>query len=111
MRHSELVDSPHRSALNHSGLGLICHTDLVIWFFQRAGAEMQVVTRFDQSSGDYIVEVAWPDRDKTIERYAEYEAFNRRVQRLHTELLESRWLQNGTPALISDGWRGPSSSS
>jgi hypothetical protein len=83
----------------------------VIWFFQRAGAEMRVVTRFDQTSGDYVVEVEWPDRDRTSERFADYDAFNQRVQRLHAELLESRWMQNGTPALISDGWRGPSSSS
>jgi hypothetical protein len=83
----------------------------VIWFFQRAGSAMRVVTRFDQIAGEYVVEVEWSDRDTTVERYAEYEAFNQRVQRLHTELLEGRWLQHGTPTLIRDGWRGPTSSS
>jgi hypothetical protein len=83
----------------------------VIWFFQRADAEMRVVTRFDQMAGEYVVEVEWPERDKVIERYADYDAFNQRVQRLHTELLESRWIQHGTPALIADGWRGPTSGS
>jgi hypothetical protein len=72
---------------------------------------MRVVTRFDQTTSDYIVEVEWPGRDRTIERYVDYDAFNRRVQRLHTELLESRWIQDGGPAFISDGWRGPTSSS
>lgn len=71
---------------------------------------MRVVTRVDQTSGDYVVEVEWPDRDKTIERYADHEAFSQRVQRLHMELLESRWMQDGTPSFISDGWRGPTSS-
>jgi hypothetical protein len=83
----------------------------VIWFFQRAGIEMRVVTRFDQHAGDYVVEVEWPDKDKAIERYGDYDTFNQRVQRLQLELLESRWMQNGTPALLSDGWRGPTSSS
>jgi hypothetical protein len=81
----------------------------MIWFFQRAGAEMRVVTRFDQTSGEYVVEVAWPGRDTAIERYTDYDAFNQRVQRLHKELMESRWIQHGTPAIISDGWRGPTS--
>jgi hypothetical protein len=83
----------------------------VIWFFERAGAEMRVVTRFDQTTSAYVVEVEWPDRDRTIERYVDYDAFNQRVQRLHMELLESRWMQDGAPAFISDGWRGPTSSS
>jgi hypothetical protein len=83
----------------------------VIWFFQRSGAEMRVVTRVDQHAGDYVVEVEWPDRDKAIERYAEYNAFNQRVQQLHRELLESRWIQQGIPTLMTDGWRGPTSSS
>lgn len=81
----------------------------MIWFFHRAGAEMRVVTRFDQTSGEYVVEVEWPGRDKVLERYTDYDAFNQRVQRLHMELIESRWTQHGTPAIITDGWRGPTS--
>jgi hypothetical protein len=100
----------HFSALRGHAPHRFCHTRSVIWFFQRAGAEMRVVTRFDQTAGDYVVELEWPDRDKAIERYVDYEAFNQRVQRLQTELLESRWSQNGQPAFISDGWRGPTSS-
>jgi hypothetical protein len=88
-----------------------CHTEPVIWFFERAGAEMRVVTRFDQTTCAYVVEVERPDRDRTIERYVNYDAFQQRVQRLHTELRESLWTQDGAPAFISDGWRGPTSSS
>ncbi|HUE87289.1 MAG TPA: hypothetical protein VMO26_14540 [Vicinamibacterales bacterium] len=83
----------------------------MIWFFERAGVEMRVVTRVDQRAGDYVVEVEWPDQDKTVERYVEYDDFNRRVQQLHIELLERRWVQQGTPTVLTDGWRGPSSSS
>jgi hypothetical protein len=79
----------------------------VIWFFQRADEEMRVITRFDRNSEEYVVEIEWPQRDKIIERYTDYGAFNVRVQRLHMELLESRWAQNGTPAVMNDGWRGP----
>jgi hypothetical protein len=79
----------------------------VIWFFQRSGQEMRVITRFDNASAEYIVEVEWPDRDRVIERYADYGPFNARVQRLHVELVESQWQQDGTPELLGDGWRGP----
>jgi hypothetical protein len=82
----------------------------VIWFFTRADEAMRVVTRFDQSAQEYIVEVEWPARQSVVERYADYSAFNQRVQQLHVELLESRWVQNGQPSLIADGWRGPISS-
>jgi hypothetical protein len=81
----------------------------VVWFFQRAGAEMRVVTRFDQMTGDYVVEVQWPGQANAIERYSDYDAFNQRVQRLHSELMESRWIQLGMPARLKDGWRGPTS--
>ena len=83
----------------------------MVWFFQRAGLEMRIVTRFDRSSREYVVEVEWPNRPAAIERYADYEAFNSRVQKLQVELLESRWEPHGMPALIADGWRGPTSSS
>ena len=72
---------------------------------------MRVITRFDKTSGEYVVEVEWPQRDKIVERYADYGDFNARVQRLHMELLESRWEQNRTPAVMADGWRGPTSRS
>ncbi len=72
---------------------------------------MRVVTRFDQHAGAYVVEIESSARDKVVENYAEYADFNQRVQRLHLELLESRWVQQGAPELITDGWRGPTSRS
>ena len=68
---------------------------------------MRVVTRFEQSSREYVVEVEWPERATTIERFTDHAAFNERVQRLHMELLESQWEQDGGPAILADGWRGP----
>ena len=89
----------------------MCHIEAVIWFFQRTGAQMRVVTRFDQLANAYVVEIESPAPDRIVERYADYDAFNERVQRLHLELLESRWVQQGPPTLITDGWRGPTSRS
>lgn len=79
----------------------------MIWFFQRAGEELRVVTRFDRSSNEYVVGVEWPDQPPQEERYSDYAAFNRRVQDLHGQLLESAWLQSSAPELLQDGWRGP----
>ena len=72
---------------------------------------MRVITRFDRASDEYVVEVEWPDRDKSVERFADYDAFNSRVQGLHIELIESSWMQQGAPGLLKDGWRGPTSRS
>jgi hypothetical protein len=83
----------------------------MVWFFARSGQELRVVTRFDSRANEYVVEIEWPGRDTILERYADYAVFNARVQRLHLELLESRWTQNGSPALIEGGWRGPTSRS
>ena len=70
---------------------------------------MRIVTRFDGGSAEYIVEIQVAGRDTKEERYTDFDGFNRRVQKLQTELLESRWVQNGTPAIMRDGWRGPTS--
>ena len=70
---------------------------------------MRVITRFDKSSEEYVVEIEWPQRDTVVERYHDYTAFNQRVQKLHIELLESRWEQHGMPSVMADGWRGPTS--
>ena len=78
----------------------------VVWFFQRAGSELRVVTRFDRSSEEYVVEIEWPDGERRTERFADVEAFDIRIRQLHMELVDGRWRQQGAPALLPDGWRG-----
>jgi hypothetical protein len=81
----------------------------VIWFFERSGEQMRVTTRFDNATQEYIVEIEWADRGNELERYADFATFDKRVQSLHVQLLESQWTQAGPPGIIADGWRGPTS--
>jgi hypothetical protein len=81
----------------------------VIWFFERSGEKMRVTTRFDNATREYVVEIESADRGNELERYTDFGAFDKRVQALHVELLESQWTQAGPPGIIADGWRGPTS--
>jgi hypothetical protein len=79
----------------------------MVWFFSRGNDSVKVETRFDNSSREFVLEVAWGDRPVEAERFAELSTFQARVLAVEAELEAGAWAQVGNPEILPHGWRGP----
>ena len=79
----------------------------MVWFFARGNDSVRVETRFDNSSREYVLEVAWADRPLQTERFGDLDAFEARVRTVEQQLKAEAWAQVGQVEILEDGWRGP----
>ena len=79
----------------------------MIWRFERGDEVVRVETRVDNTSGEFVVEIAWAGRPPATERFKDTAAFRARILELEGQLADDHWKQAGGPKLLWDGWRGP----
>ena len=79
----------------------------MIWFFARGNEAVRVETRFDNASGEYVLEIEWPNKPLEIERFRDHAAFEARVAGIEARLRTESWAQVGGPEILREGWRGP----
>jgi hypothetical protein len=79
----------------------------VIWFFEKNGQAVRLETRFDNASQEYVIVIDWADRPSETERFGDYGRFHSRIVALEQRLTLEKWTQDGSPTILSDGWRGP----
>ena len=79
----------------------------MIWFFARGNDSVRVETRFDNSSREFVLEVAWADRPVQAERFTDLATFQKRVLAVEARLEAESWAQVGSPEILPHGWRGP----
>ena len=79
----------------------------MVWFFARGNDSVRVETRFDNTSREYLLEVAWADRPVETERFLDVTAFQARVVDIESKLEAESWAQVGNPEILPHGWRGP----
>jgi hypothetical protein len=51
----------------------------MVWFYKRSDGDLRIETRFDSSTEEYVLEVAWPGRPVMTERFTDTVAFETRV--------------------------------
>jgi hypothetical protein len=79
----------------------------MVWFFARGNDSVKVETRFDNSSQEFVLDVAWADRPAATERFSDLAEFQARVLVIEAELEAGAWAQIGNPEILPHGWRGP----
>ena len=79
----------------------------MVWFFARANEAVRVETRFDNATGEYVLEIDWASKPLQIERFRDHAAFEDRVAGIETRLRSESWAQVGGPEILPGGWRGP----
>ena len=79
----------------------------MVWFFARGNDSVKVETRFDNSSREFVLEVAWADRPVQAERFTDLAEFQKRVLAVEARLEAESWAQVGSPEILPHGWRGP----
>jgi hypothetical protein len=76
----------------------------MIWFWSRATEKMQLETRFDNDSKEYVLTIRFADGREEFERFPEMTLFRQRLVTLETQLEADQWVQSGTPIFDPAGF-------
>jgi hypothetical protein len=76
----------------------------MIWFWSREKQKMQLETRYDNATKEYVITIRRHDDQQQTERFADIVAFRRRLVALEKQLEDDRWIQSGTPTIDPEGF-------
>ena len=81
----------------------------MIWLFERGDERMRdSPSRFDTTTGEYVLDMEWSDGLATTERFADFTAFQTRILTLERQLVSEEWRQATVlPQLIAADWWKP----
>jgi hypothetical protein len=63
----------------------------MIWFFRGSVGALQIETRIDPVTKDYILQIEWPGRPVVIERFRDRRSFEARVLAIEGQLTAEQW--------------------
>ena len=76
----------------------------MLWFFDRDDQQVEVETRFDNATREYMLIVRWPDGRSETERCPDVVKFRGRILALSEQLKAMNWRTTGSPIILPDGW-------
>ncbi len=76
----------------------------MVWFFERSARVLELETRYDNETSEYVVELRPPDVAAQTERFTDGAAFRKRLLALERSLSCQRWRRKGPPIILPDGW-------
>jgi|tagenome__1003787_1003787.scaffolds.fasta_scaffold20655048_3 hypothetical protein len=76
----------------------------MMWFFEQASKVLELETRYDNETLEYVLELRPPDAAPTLERFSTNEAFRTRLADIEQRLASDQWRQVGPPHVLPEGW-------
>ncbi len=76
----------------------------MLWFYGRDNERLEVETRFDNETLEYVLIIRWPDQRSVTERFPDAGTFQTRLSALEQDFGADRWQKAGAPILLADGW-------
>ena len=76
----------------------------MLWFFDRGTEVLEVETRYDNDTSEYVLEVRAPAAALVTERFTSAATFQTRLVQIENGLGGQRWRRSGPPAILPDGW-------
>jgi hypothetical protein len=76
----------------------------MLWFYTRELQSLSLETRYDNQSLEYVGILTHPDGRQEARRFATARAFREWLVTLDRKLTVRRWVQNGPPHIVPDGW-------
>jgi hypothetical protein len=67
----------------------------MLWFFAKGAARLRIVTWLDETTGEYVVEVQWPDRGVEIQRFETESRCSEYLSTFESELTANDWIPAG----------------
>lgn len=74
----------------------------MIWFFEKAAAELQLETRLDRTTGHYTVLRRTSDGSVFVDEVIGEEPCRRLLQSIEAELEHDGWRRSRPPALLPE---------
>lgn len=76
----------------------------MLWFFENGSQRLEIETRYDSATGEFVAIVVWPSGEKLVERFRDAPAFRARLQTLEAQLIRDQFQQIGGPRFDSDNY-------
>jgi hypothetical protein len=79
-------------------------TPAMLWFYTRSDQQLDVITRYDNRTAEYVLIVSSADGRCEEERFATGWRFRQRLLELESHLAADKWALRGQPRMLPDGW-------
>jgi hypothetical protein len=76
----------------------------MIWFFERGTERLEIQTRYDNETLEYVLDLSALGESRPTERFRDAAAFRTRLLEVERELSQQQWRSNGTPKILTEGW-------
>jgi hypothetical protein len=76
----------------------------MLWFFDRGAEVLEIETRYNNDTSEYVLEVRAPIDAPTTERFTDAVTFQSRLLEIEQGLSGQRWRRSGPPVMLPDGW-------
>jgi len=76
----------------------------MIWFWMRGDEKMQVETRFDNNTSEFVIVTRHPDGHEDFERFPDLVSFRKRLHSLERKYETDKWAQSRGPEIVPDGF-------
>jgi hypothetical protein len=76
----------------------------MLWFFDRGAEVLEIETRYDNDTCEYVLELRAPVDPPTVERFTDAVTFQTRLLAIEQGLSGQRWRRSGPPVVLPDGW-------
>ncbi len=76
----------------------------MVWFWTNGTSELELETRYDNDTSEFVMTVRSPDGTQTSERFKSLKAFRVRLVELERRLESDHWRNTGPPLFIPEGF-------
>jgi hypothetical protein len=77
----------------------------MVWLFERSDESLQLETRYDNDTSEFVAIVRYPDGHEHTERFHESDQLRAWLVACEQDLETQRWKpQAGGPVFLPDGW-------
>jgi hypothetical protein len=77
----------------------------MLWFFERDAESLQIETRYDNETAEFVAIVRQPDGQEQTARFKELEAFRSWLSAFQNIVTDDEWVRRDAPIILPDGWR------
>jgi hypothetical protein len=76
----------------------------VLWLYHRKNETMRLRTAFDNEMREFVATIASSDGSEHELRFVSADAFREWLQAFENRLDRERWIADGAPVLLPNGW-------
>lgn len=77
----------------------------MVWFYTRDRQSLTLETRYDNTTNEFVAVLTGLAGSPITKRFASSEAFQEWIDTIEHDLTAGKWVANGPPHILPDGWR------